>query len=75
MHTLLWYLCSAYYEEAAYMRDLGRVEKLLGQLRRIRDLRFQYNFTGVHMLSWSETTLLMAGILTSEEAGDEVHLS
>ena len=56
------------------MRDLGRVEKLLGQLRRIRDLRFQYNFTGVHMLAWSETTLQMAGILASEEAG-EIHLS
>lgn len=74
MRTLLWYLCSAYYEEAAYMRDLECVQQLLGQLRRIRNLRFQYNFTGVHMLSWSETTLQMAGILASEEAG-KMHLS
>ena len=57
------------------MRDLGRVEKLLGQLRRIRDLRFQYNFTGVHMLSWSESTLQMAGILGGGEEAGEMHLS
>ena len=65
-------LCSAYYEELAYMRDSDRVQRLLGQLRQIGDLRFQYNFTGVVMLSWADTTLQMGGILPSEEVGEEV---
>ena len=52
------------------MRDPEKVQSLLRQLRRISDLRFQYNFTGVGMLSWSESTLQLGGILPSEEVGE-----
>ena len=52
------------------MRDLERVKCLLAQLRLISDLRFQYNFTGVDMLSWSKTTLQMGSILPPEEVGE-----
>ena len=59
----------AYYENSAFLRNDLATSKMFLELRKINELKFQYNFTGFDMMSWSEATLQLSGIMCAEDSG------
>ena len=62
----------AYYEDSAFLRNELATSKMFLELRKINELKFQYNFTGLDMMSWSEATLQLSGIICAEDSGTSV---
>ena len=59
----------AHYEDSAFLRNENATYRMFSELRKISTLKFQYNFTGIDMMTWSESTLHLSGIVCADDSG------
>jgi hypothetical protein len=59
---------TAHYEDSAFLRNENATYRMFSELRKISTLKFQYNFTGLDMMTWSESTLHLSGIVCADDS-------